>query len=294
MEVGVFSVAGLFIMALLFGIFPEFSPDFRLLSPVDQNLMRAGNGFALTVLSGAAFWWFRGLRYELNHLEAVIGNPGVHWPVITAAALVVYGLFRFVVGARQCWGCKNWPLTSRAVFTMALGCGGVWFLWGKRSPELFSNGWLALGWLLLLTIFCWWTCTGSIRFVLLTTRGGSALGAIWRHIRDSRVQWGSPGASAGTSPRDWVAEFVEAFRWHWHNEFKPPGQREKPQTFAQHVAGWVTGLAACAAIVCLIGLWNIASAKIFPPTTSKVAAAEVAATTPSPSPHHAKHHHAAG
>lgn len=194
MEPGFLTVIGLAVMVVVTAIFPELSGISRTLSPVEQNLTRAANGFAVMVLSAAAFWWFPGLRSEFNHLEAVIGNPAAHWPVITAAALVLFGLWRFVSGARQCRGaCVSGPLAGRAFLTMALAFAGGWLLWHRTAPHDF---WMGLGWLTLLIMCCWWTCTGFIRFVLLNwPQGNPAKILVADDIDAGEFQW--PGERGG-------------------------------------------------------------------------------------------------
>lgn len=195
MEPDILTVVGLLVMAVLLSVFPEFSPNFRGLPPLEQNLTRAGHGFALMVGIAAGFWWLPVARAEFGNMQAIVASPREHWPVIAGVFLFFYGLFRFVVGARRSWGCRDGMLAGRASLTMALGCGGAWFVWPHMNASaLPDNVWVALGWLALLIVCCWSALTGFIRLVLLTVGGGNALGSIWAHIRHTRIQWGSAGA----------------------------------------------------------------------------------------------------
>lgn len=49
---GIITVAGLLILSLLLTVFPEIGTNFRTLPPIEQNLIRASNGFALMGSSG--------------------------------------------------------------------------------------------------------------------------------------------------------------------------------------------------------------------------------------------------
>jgi hypothetical protein len=199
MGAGIITLVGLLAMAVVLSVFPAFAPNFRLLSPLEQNLTRAGHGFALMVAMAAGFCCLPAARAQLGNLQSVIDNPRDHWPVIAAVFLFGYGLFGFIVGARRCLGCPNGPLAGRAFVTMALGGGAAWFLWPHMNPSsLPDDMWVALGWLALFMVCCWSALTGFIRFVLLIWPQGGALGSIWRHIQQSRVQWGSAGAGAGS------------------------------------------------------------------------------------------------
>jgi hypothetical protein len=283
MEGGVLTVAVLFILPFLLGVFPEFSADFRTRPPLEQNLTRAANGFALMVLLLVGLYRFGGgPSVAFANLDDFTARPAAHWMPITGVVLFFYGLFRFIQGVCSCWGCRDGALTNRAFFTTALSLVAVCFLWTRQGRQLLSNGWLVVVWLVLLITCAWLALTGFVRFVLLTVGGSNALGKLHAMVN------GNYAAMGPTSARDWA----EAFKWAWENGLS--GSKEKAQTFAQHVAQIALGLATLAAIVllgCLISWGQSAWSNIFPPT-AKAATAEVSATSgPPPRTHHAPHHH---
>jgi hypothetical protein len=76
----------------------EASQRFRLLSPVEQNLTRAGNGFAGMILMLLGLFWF----YSAKSVDAlyanVIGRPEQQWVAVVFLLLFAFSLARFVVG----------------------------------------------------------------------------------------------------------------------------------------------------------------------------------------------------
>jgi hypothetical protein len=88
---------------------------------------------------------------------------------LVCLGLFAYGLFRFVVGARQCWGLRDTMLASRGFMKFLIGVVGAWFFWGNQHADIVAgNGpWAWLAWLCLFCVALWWAATGAVRFVLM-------------------------------------------------------------------------------------------------------------------------------
>jgi hypothetical protein len=193
MGTGLFTVVVLLILAVVLGVFPEFSDKFRMLPPLEQNLTRAANGFALMVTLVVGIYWLgAGPFVFFADLEDFGAHPGDHWVPITTIVLFCYAALRCIQGVCACWGCQDAPLTNRSYFTTAFGILAAWFLWGHQSTEFLSNFWLAFGWFCLLVICAWTALTGAVRLFLLT--GCGAITAIQASI--GRIR-GSAAASSG-------------------------------------------------------------------------------------------------
>ena len=152
MEGGIFTVVGGLILVVLLAVFPEFSQQFRLLTPIEQALTRAGNGFALMTFLIAALWWPNaGPTLFGESLPAVLANPGAHWGGAVWLGLFIYGGARFNLGVRQCRGVRDAMLASRGFMKLLLGGVGAWLLRQNRYADIVaSNG--AWAWLCLLCV----------------------------------------------------------------------------------------------------------------------------------------------
>src|ERR1700680_4634430 len=117
----IIGIALAFIFAAAIGVAPELSSKFRLLAPLEQNLTRAGNAFALMGFLLYGFYLYGGPSVLLPDVQSVIDNPRAHWPVITGAAVFLFGLSRFVVAAHQCRGSRDDALAGRALLTGLFG-----------------------------------------------------------------------------------------------------------------------------------------------------------------------------
>lgn len=263
MEPGIITLIGLSIWVVLAAIFPELLPKFRTLTPLEQNLIYAGHGFALVSVISALLWFLPWLQQVFQHagygiglalflagdahlqtdfsnLQPVFDSPGAHWPIIVAAALFAYGLVRFVQGVRFCWGCGDGSQRVRALFKTAFGIGGGWFLWRHQDADTLSNEWLAYGWIVLFVVCLWWTLTGAMRFFLTTVGGSNALGILRDFLRRKNAPM-RPVTAVGTErDRSWIM-------WVGERVHMPVAAGWVRKVF--NILGWTLGLLWLAAVV---------------------------------------------
>jgi hypothetical protein len=179
MEGGFFTVIVVFVLTVALSIFPEFSQQFRLLSPIEQALTRAGNGFALAALLVAGLWWLHGVPAAFGDW----GAAGVSRPV-RLRRVSLRGRRAPVLGLARHHACLARLQEVRH------GGVGAWFLWGNQHADIVAgNGpWAWLAWLCLFCVALWWAATGAVRFVLM-------LGLIGRVSGGSPCSPGSFGSS---------------------------------------------------------------------------------------------------
>jgi hypothetical protein len=189
MEMGLLGGLGLLLSAP-FAWWQNQAAKWRLLSPHEINLRRATQPLGFIAVL-AWFVWVMGARTIRGALAPVLLlDPAANWlPLALLAALLLYGFASFLAGVRGCWGVRSDPmLPVRAFARLALGGGGLALLMSnevtrRTAPDL----WTALGWLLVTFVAVWWAAVAAARLVLLNVGGGSALGLVNRHIRQTQV-----------------------------------------------------------------------------------------------------------
>jgi hypothetical protein len=207
----IIGVALAFIFAAAIGVVPELSSKFRLLAPVEQNLTRAGNAFALMGFLLYVFYLYGGPSVLLPDVQSVIDNPRAHWPVITGAAVFLFGLARFVLATRECWGSRDGALAGRALLTTIFGLGGGCFLWAHPHA---ANDLLTVVWLALLITCAWLTLTGVIRFLLLGGLHGNAREAIQEYMERLRTGWRHEISRAvAPQPKSFFRKTISVVEW---------------------------------------------------------------------------------
>jgi hypothetical protein len=168
MEGGLITLVVLIVIAP-FQIWGEWSKKFAMLSPVEQNLQRAANGFAVMVLSVLTPIALYGAKEVFAFFPALVTQPGEAASGLVFVLPFILGLVRFLVGWKRSCAMRisDWLLASRAFVRLAIGFAGVkWLRWDveRAFDQLgFMKGLLLV---VLLTVSWWWLLTGIIRFLL--------------------------------------------------------------------------------------------------------------------------------
>jgi hypothetical protein len=185
---GIITLCGL-ILLVPFEIWRERSRKWATLSPLEQNLQRASHGIAFGVLVPFGALAMFGKRGIGEAVAAVPVDPVGHGlPAAALAALLVYGIARFVVGWRRSAGIREGLLATRAFIKLAIGSAlTVWLLskpqfdWNETAGQQVAVAFLVLP--------LWLTITGVIRFVLLVRPAGRALSLVEENIAAGEWNW---------------------------------------------------------------------------------------------------------
>jgi hypothetical protein len=175
---GILTALALLLLAP-FQIMQAHAQKMRLLSPHELHLRLATRPLGVVALLAWVVWLF-GAPGIGHALAPVVLHPSDNWLLaVLLGGVLLYGLASFVTGASRCWGMRSdGMLPLRAFFKLAVGVGGLRYLWLwnvdlARGFDV-APGWVAL-WLLLVAASIWCGVVGAARFLLLTTGGGSAL-----------------------------------------------------------------------------------------------------------------------
>jgi hypothetical protein len=185
---GAFALLGL-ILFVPFEIWRERSQKWASLSPIEQNLQRASHGIALGVLVPFGTLAIFGKRSIADAAAAVPVDPVGHGlPAAGLAALLLYGVARFVVGWRRSAGVREGLLATRAFIKLAIGTTvTVWVLsnlqfdWHNAAGQQVAFAFLVVP--------LWLAITGAVRFLLLVRPAGRALSLVEENIAVSEWSW---------------------------------------------------------------------------------------------------------
>jgi hypothetical protein len=154
------------------------------LSPHELNLRRATQPLGLV-----AVLLFGVRRFDLSNditgaLAPLTGNPDENMvPLALLAALLLYGLASLITGMRRSWGVRSdGMLPARAFIKFAAGVIGL-VTFNSEASMTAGEFWPALLWLSFGAASIWCVVTGGVRFVLLTTGGGSALAIVNKQLK---------------------------------------------------------------------------------------------------------------
>lgn len=190
---GIICLFGL-ILLVPFQMWRERLQKWATLSPIEQNLQRASQGIALAVLVPFGALAIFGKRGIGDAVAAVPVDPVGHGlPAAALAALLIYGIARFVVGWRRCAGVREGLLATRAFIKLAISSAlTMWmfsnlqFDWNNTDGQEVAFAYLVLP--------LWLAITGAVRFVLLVRPAGRALSFVEDNIAAGEWNWDGGGA----------------------------------------------------------------------------------------------------
>jgi hypothetical protein len=170
---------------------------FEYLSPLEQNLRRASQGFALMVLSAAAVLvmprtWLTGGHYVTALWPWVLDHPRDAWPLFVCAGLFAIGTIRFLAGAKKAAGARDDIKKPKAAVKLAVGVGIISYLM-IVYPRIgaFPGGFYPamLAW----SLGIWMALVGGMRFALLTITLTPAATRLEGHIGGQAIGWRAAG-----------------------------------------------------------------------------------------------------
>lgn len=159
----------------------------RSLSPNELNLRRASQPLGLMAVSMFIVWRF-GLSDDVaERFVPLVSDPAENVvPAALLAGALLYGLASFLTGAARSWGVRgDGLLPTRTFLKCAAGVVGLMLLHTETRGG--GDFWAELWQLPLETVAIWCVVTGAVRFFLLSVGGGSALGRVRRHIRQTQI-----------------------------------------------------------------------------------------------------------
>jgi len=172
------------------------------LNPIEQNLRRASQGFAVCGLTVAFLLGVYGWRAVVDFFPWLVSQPDKAWPgAVFFGALLVSNFFRFILGARRLigYGVRDGMLQGRAFWRCAAGVAVlVWlgrlYPWPGITEPL--HAFILFG---VLTLAAWFVAVSGVRFVILSWPQGSGPRAPVDEENDRRTfRW--PGEAG---PRRW-------------------------------------------------------------------------------------------
>ena len=180
-----------------FQMWAESQQKWRMLDPVEQNLRRASQGFALVVFVLLAVFYLYGVSGVAGFFVNLVTNPGQAWPAaVFFGGLIAYGLVRFLVGARRLAGVRDGLRTASALVKLALGLAVTLYLW-RTYPwgQLVASAWGFYGLALVFAVALWNVLTGAVRVAVLSWPRGSAYELVSGHIEQEEFTWDDDDAS---------------------------------------------------------------------------------------------------
>jgi hypothetical protein len=168
--------------------------NFRYLSPLEQSLRRASQGFALSAFSllgiVVPYVWLYGWRKFLALLPWMLDHPGEAWPVFACAGLFAIGLVRFLAAVPQCVGARDGIRRPSAAVKLTFGIGVAGYLmltypWGEFGAT-------AVGFYTCVFAYAvglWCALVGAVRFALLSISTETAPDRMATHIGQQSTPW---------------------------------------------------------------------------------------------------------
>ncbi len=168
--------------------------NFRYLSPLEQALRRASQGFALAVFSilgiVVPYVWIHGWREFVALLPWMLDHPGEAWPMFVSAALFAVGTVRFIAAVPQCIGARDGIRRPSAAVKLAFGIVVTGYLmltypWGEFGATAVGFFTCALCY----SIGLWCALVAAVRFALLSVSTETAPDRMATHIGQQSTLW---------------------------------------------------------------------------------------------------------